>query len=128
MKIHFAINPGDLAVNGRHVPQYDRHGKSTGRIISSRTYRAALEEAILIVRQERIRHMWHTTKRQCSVSIITHWPTGHGDRDSTCKAICDALQHGGLVVNDKQCGPITLDATWRAVEPGVDVEIVEMLE
>lgn len=127
MRIRLSIPPGELAVNGRHIPQF-LQGKPTGRIISSSTYRAALDHATLLVRQACIRAGWKTTRKQCRVTIVTHWPTSAGDRDSVCKAVCDSLQHGGVVVNDKQCGPIVLDATWRSREPGVDVEIEELPE
>lgn len=126
MKIDLAVDPGDVSVNRRFVPQFDR-GKPTGRIILSSAYRSEVAAMALQVRQACIKRGWKTSKRTCTVTIVTRWPGPNGDRDSTCKAVLDALQEGGAVVNDRQLIP-TLDAQWNCRNPGIELEITEVLD
>lgn len=127
MRITIAINPGDVSINRRMVPQYVG-SKPTGRLILSSSYRSTLDHMALIVRQACIKQGWKTTKKMLRVSVFTRWPGPDGDCGSTEKAAVDALQMGGVVVNDKQCRPITLDAAWNCREPGIDIELEEVAD
>jgi Holliday junction resolvase RusA-like endonuclease len=127
MKIRLNINPGDISINRRMIPEW-RNGKPTGRLVLNSSYRAGVDSMSLQVRQACLKQRWKTSKKTCQVRIMTRWPGPEGDRDSTCKAVLDALQHGTAVVNDKQCIPGPLDATWLSRDPGVDVEIDEVME
>lgn len=129
MRITLAINPGDLAVNGRLVPRYDPKTKHvTGRLVLSPKFRDALNVATVMVRQAKVKQGWTTSKKMLRVSIFTRWPGPDGDTDAVCKGVIDSLQEGLIVVNDKQCRPITLDAAWNCKEPGIDVELEEIAD
>lgn len=128
MRITLAVNPGDVSINRRMIPQYDRHGRPSGRLVLNSAYRSTLDHMALIVRQACIKQGWKTTKKMVRVSVFTRWPGPDGDCGSTEKAAVDALQMGGVVVNDKQCRPITLDAAWNCREPGIDVALEEIAD
>ncbi|MBK6671624.1 MAG: hypothetical protein IPG46_18940, partial [Actinobacteria bacterium] len=42
MRFVLDINPGDVSNNRRHIPEYDRRGRPTGRLILSSEYREGL--------------------------------------------------------------------------------------
>jgi Holliday junction resolvase RusA-like endonuclease len=126
MKVEIGINPGDVSINRRMVPEW-RGGKPTGRLVLNSEYRSGVDSMSLQVRQACIKQGWKTSKRTCRAYIFTRWPGPEGDRDSVCKAVLDALQHGTVVVNDKQVIP-TLDASWNSRTPGITVEIEEVTD
>lgn len=124
MRINLAVNPGDVSVNRRFAPQFDR-GKPTGRIILSSTYRSEVDALAMQVRQACIKQGWKTSKKACHARIFTRWPGPNGDRDACCKAVLDALEKGSAVVNDRQVIP-TLDAAWNCKDAGIEVVLEEV--
>lgn len=126
LRIRLEVEPGDVAVNQRLIPQYDRSGKPTGRLVKSSRYRSGLGYMALQVRQAVARHGWRQRKGQVRVEIVTHWPGKDGDCDATCKAVVDALADGLAVVNDRQCRPILLDCDHNNRTGSIDVELVEV--
>lgn len=126
MKFTIDIDPGSISVNGRLIPQYIGT-RPTGRLVLSPDYRLGLDLMSLQVRQACIEHGWKTSTRQCRVSIFTRWPGPSGDAGSTEKAVCDALQLGLAVANDKLCRPLVIDCTWNCHKSrGIEVEIEEL--
>ena len=79
----------------------------------------------LPIRQACIKQGWKQTKKMCRVVVITRWPGPNGDRDATCKAVLDAFEKAGAVVNDKQIIPGPLDAVWNCRNPGIEVTITK---
>lgn len=128
MIIEIDVDPGDVSINRRLVPQHDRKGRPTGRLVKNRHYRSELERMGLIVRQACLRAGWRTTKRRVSVHVFTRWGGPLGDCDATAKAVVDSLQIGGVVANDKQCRPITLDCCWSSKQRGITVTVEEVLD
>jgi Holliday junction resolvase RusA-like endonuclease len=126
MRVDLEVDPGEVSVNRRLVPQY-QGGKPTGRLILSSSFRSEVAALALQVRQACIKQGWRTSKKTCRAYIFTRWPGPNGDRDAVCKAILDALQEGSAVVNDKQVIP-TLDASWNSRTPGITVEIEEVTD
>lgn len=98
--ITLPIEPGRLASNKRLVPQYDRSRRPTGRLINSDTYRAALYEASLAVRQACILAGWRMRTTPVVVDVTTYCGKRRLDRDSTCKGAQDALAAGLAIEND----------------------------
>ena len=117
------IPPGDLAINRRLVPQHNRHRQPTGRLILRKSYRAALEEAALVVRQACIRNAWPIATSNVCVTVVTHWRTARGDAEATTKAVCDALEQGGCVANDKLCKPLVIDAVHGDKRPRIEITV-----
>lgn len=120
------VNPGDVSNNRRHVPEYDRRRRPTGRLILSREYRSGLDSMSTQVESQRHARGWSTIRKPSivSVSIVTYWPTWQGDVDATSKASIDALQLGGIVENDRQCLPVTLNRAVDKDSPRIEIEVV----
>lgn len=126
MKFTIDIDPGSISVNRRLIPQY-KGKRPTGRLVLSSNYRLGLDLMALQVRQACVEHGWTMSKRQCRVSIFTRWPGPSGDAGSTEKAVCDALQLGLAVANDKLCRPLMIDCAWNCPKSrGIDVELEEV--
>jgi Holliday junction resolvase RusA-like endonuclease len=124
MRIDIAVNPGDVSINKRFVPQWDR-GKPTGRLILNPAYRSEVDVMRVQILQAMRKQGWKQSKRTCRVVVLTRWPGPNGDRDATCKAVLDAFEKAGAVVNDKQIIPGPLDAAWNCKNPGIEVTITE---
>ena len=103
MRFVLEINPGDVSNNRRHIPEYDRRRRPTGRLILSSEYREGLRSMSLQVMSQRNKMRARTIAKPAfvRVSIVTYWPTWQGDVDATSKASLDALQHGGVVARAK---------------------------
>ena len=126
MKIVLDVNPGDVAINRKIVPAHDRQGRPTGRLCNSKRYTAGVDEMILQIRQACVHYNWRTRMRpsRCLVYIMTYWRGPNGDADSTCKAVLDALAHGGAVENDRQLKP-SADCRHNSRPARIEVEIVD---
>ncbi len=126
IRLVLRVNPGDVSNNRRHVPEYDRRRRPTGRLILSREYRSGLDEMALQVASQRHAEGWTTVRKPSfvTVSIVTYWPTWQGDVDATSKASIDALQLGGIVENDRQCLPVTLSRAVDKDSPRIEIEVV----
>lgn len=116
------IPPGLLAINDKYeVAPIRRKGKATRYEIRLKSsFRAALYEAIVFVRQAVANSGWQT--RECAAaSVTTYWPgdVGHGDVDATIKAALDSLEGGGVVTNDRVIRPVWLDAAYNSESPRI---------
>lgn len=125
MRFVLDINPGDVSSNRRHIPEYDRRRRPTGRLILSSEYRAGLRSMSLQVKSQRNKMRARTIAKPAfvRVSIVTYWPTWQGDVDATSKASIDALQLGGVVENDRQCMPVTLSRATDPSRPRIEIEV-----
>ena len=89
LDITVPVPPGEVAVNRR----YCKSG------VLARRWRAGRDEIVMHLRQA-----WRKEPiaGPVRVELHAHWPTAAGDVDSPVKAVLDALQHAGVVVNDRQ--------------------------
>lgn len=116
------VSPGDVSNNARLIPQKVR-GRFTGRLVDATPYRDGLASMAFQVRSTRNRNRWPTLSGRCSVSATTYWKTEAGDVDATSKAILDALQQGGAIVNDKQVRPLHLDRGTDKARPRIEITV-----
>ena len=118
--------PGLLAINDKfEVAPIRRKGKAPRYEIRLKSsFRAAIHEAIIFVRQAVVSSGWQM-RGSAAAWVMTHWPGDEeeGDVDATIKAALDALEGGGVVSNDKVIRPVWLDARYNSVQPGIRIRV-----
>ncbi len=129
LRITIPISPGLLAINRKHEPHVRRRrdGQEYAAIGNTDRFSAAFDEAVLHVRQAVVREGWKTRESLVNVTILAMWPHEKGDIDACAKAVCDALEAGGVVTNDRLVASATLTRVWLA-PPGEIVVTVEDVE
>lgn len=106
------------SVNARHEMRRTRNGP---RIGVSSAWTSWLRGAALIVQSQRRGTMF---KGAVEVEIIARRENNRADLDNILKGTIDALQHGGVVLNDSQV--MSLRASWRTGGPeGVTITVTE---
>ena len=126
LEVTIRMPPGLLAINDKYeVAPIRRKGKATRYEIRLKSsFRAAINEAIVFVRQAVVRSGWQT-RGAAAAWVTTHWPgdVGEGDVDATIKAALDSLEGGGVVTNDRVIRPVWLDAAYNAESPRIVIRV-----
>lgn len=129
LRFTLPIPPGKLAINRRYEPQVRRRrdGSTHLTVGTTGSSEAAFDEAVFCVRQAVASQAWKTRESFVDVTIVSMWPEEKGDLDSPCKMVLDALQAGGVVINDRLVASATLMRVWLA-PPGEIVVTVKDVE
>lgn len=115
------LSPGDLAVNRAW------RTRKNGGMVKSALYRVSRKLAAAELRAAAEDHEWpvHHFAGEVSVRITAYWPGQRGDVDAPVKGILDALQHAGVVMDDRQVCSVSCTRYCDLKNPRMIVHVAE---
>jgi len=109
-----------------HMYVNARMGRRLSKVLSN-SAKVWFQDAVILTTKWRIENRWETSQYKTIVKLWYYFPD-HRRRDThnTLKILMDALEHGGIYIDDKWALPQIINFEIDKMNPRVEIEFTKI--